>query len=124
MMTCIMDIKNDISEVKGAIDKLMEIDCTSRIPIGLKNLISESFKCKICHCTTTPPVIATKCCKCIIGCEVCINGWFSGEDALTKTCPNCRADRGYNETMPLKGLDDFLEVWRKASNDNSGDDSQ
>lgn len=29
-------------------------------------------------------------------------------DALIKGCPSCRADRGYNETMLLHGLDDFL----------------
>ena len=40
--------------------------------------------------------------------------WFSGTDALTKACPSCRADRGYNETMLLRGLDDFLAQITKA----------
>ena len=37
-----------------------------------------------------------------------MNHWYSGDEALTKTCPACRADRGYNETMLLQGLDQFL----------------
>ena len=62
----------------------------------------------------TPPVIATKCCKTLLGCEGCINGWYSGEDALTKSCPACRAERGYNDTLIVKGLDDFLEQVKEA----------
>ena len=37
-----------------------------------------------------------------------VNQWYSGDDALTKKCPNCRVERGYSETMLLRGLDDFL----------------
>ena len=31
-----------------------------------------------------------------------------GPSALTKTCPSCRVKRGYNETMLLRGVDDFI----------------
>lgn len=43
-----------------------------------------------------------------------MNHWYSGDEALTKTCPACRADRGYNETMLLRGLDEFLIGVRQA----------
>lgn len=43
-----------------------------------------------------------------------MNDWFSGPDALTKSCPSCRAERGYNETMLLRGLDEFLTEIRKV----------
>ena len=49
--------------------------------------------------------------KTILG---CLNSWYSGQEALTKTCPSCRAERGYNETMLLLGLNDFLTEIRKA----------
>lgn len=43
-----------------------------------------------------------------------MNHWYSGDEALTKTCPACCADRGYNETMLLRGLDEFLIGVRQA----------
>ena len=43
-----------------------------------------------------------------------MNHWYSGDEAITKTCPACRADRGYNETMLLRGLDEFLIGVRQA----------
>ena len=83
--------------------------------MGLKRILRETLKCHICHTVPfNPPVIVTKCCKTILGCESCINSWYSGEDALTKTCPSCRAATSYNETMLLCGLDDFLIQVRKA----------
>ena len=56
----------------------------------------------------------SKCCKVIIGCETCINGWYTGSEALTKTCPSCRKERGYSETMQLRGLDGFLLEVKKV----------
>ena len=32
-----------------------------------------------------------------------------GKDALIKQCPSCNVERGYTETMVLKGMDDFLK---------------
>ena len=65
------------------------------------------FSAAFCHVSVKPPVIITKCCKTVLGCSTCVNAWYSGQEALTKSCPNCRAPRGYNETMLLHGLDDF-----------------
>ena len=56
-----------------------------------------------------PPIVFAKCCKTIIGCDMCINQWYNGDDALTKICPHCRVDRGYTETVRLHGLDDMLK---------------
>lgn len=94
---------------------MMTLSADSSISMGLKRILRETFKCRVCHTVPiNPPVIVTKCYKTILGCESCINSWYSGEDALTKTCPSCRAARGYNETMLLRGLDDFLIQVRKA----------
>ena len=41
-------------------------------------------------------------------CESCINSWYSGPDTLVKVRPVCCAERGYNETMLLHGLNEFL----------------
>ena len=108
-------ILNEVGGIKEALGEMMTLSADSSIPMGLKRILRETFKCHICHTVPiNPPVIVTKCCKTILGCESCINSWYSGEDALTKTCPSCRAARGYNETMLLRGLDDFLIQVRKA----------
>ena len=56
-----------------------------------------------------PPVVLSKFCKSLLGCEECVNTCYSRPDALTKCCPRCRLERGYTETMRLLGLDDLLE---------------
>ncbi len=61
-----------------------------------------------------PPVIMCKCCKVVIGCESCVNAWYTGPEALTETCPACRAERGYSGMMILRGLDNFLTVVKKV----------
>ena len=34
--------------------------------------------------------------------------WYAGDDGLSKSCPNCRADRGYAETFCLLGVDELV----------------
>ena len=105
---------DDVGTVKEALTDIMSLTRDSRMPLGLKQILRDNFQCFICHVVPIrPPVIITKCCKTILGCETCVNAWYSGEDALTKTCPKCRAERGY-ETMLLRGLDDFLKQIQKA----------
>lgn len=103
------EIKDDISDIVVAVRDLKELDKCSSIPIALKHLISDAFKCKICLKTPISGApILSRCCKTLLGCESCVNQWYSGEDALTKSCPLCRAPRGYTETMMLRGMDEFL----------------
>ena len=108
-------MQQDISEIKDNIVEIMSLSISSHIPIALRHIIRDSFRCKICLCVPMkPPVIVSKCCKTLLGCDSCVNKWFCGEDALTKSCPACRAVRGYNETMLLHGIDDFLKEIGKA----------
>ena len=100
---------DSIDSVKETLGDVMALSKDTPIPLGLKRLLRDTFRCIICRTVPVqPPVIVTKCCKKILGCETCVNHWYSGDEALTKTCPACRAERGYNETMLLRGLDDFL----------------
>ena len=97
---------------------MMTLSADNSIPMGLKRILRETFKCRVCHTVPiNPPVIVIKCYKTILGCESCINSWYSGEDALTKTFPSCRAARGYNETMLLRGLDDLFDSSKKGDPD-------
>ena len=108
-------VLDSMDSVKETLSDVMSLTKDTRIPIGLKRLMRDAFKCNICQSIPVrPPVIITKCCKKILGCEPCVNHWYSGDEALTKTCPACHADRGYNETMLLWGLDEFLIGVRQA----------
>ncbi len=108
-------ILDEVGSLKATLGEMMTLNEDSKVPLGLKRVLRETFKCRICHTVPIkPPVIVTKCCKTLLGCELCINKWYSGADALVKACPACRADRGYNETMLLRGLDDFLAQVRRA----------
>ena len=106
-------VLNSISAIQGRLDDVMSVTKDSKLPLGMKKAMYYGFKCSICTAIMKPPIIFTKCCKTLLGCEPCVNSWFSGEDALTKSCPKCRAKRGYNETTILRGLDPVLEMLSK-----------
>ena len=54
----------------------------------------------------------------MLGCQECVNTWYSGPDAMLKTCPICRTQRGCNETMVLRDLTEFLENIREIHDNN------
>ena len=102
-------MKEDIDTVKDAIQEILHLNSRAKLPIGLQRVLRDVFQCKIClSVPITPPVIMYKCCKTLIGCEGCINSWYSGPEALTKYYPSCCAERCYSKTMLLTGLDNIL----------------
>ena len=102
-------ILHNVESIKESLSDIFSLSENSCVPLGLKRVIRDTFQCTICRQVPIhPPVIITKCCKTILGCETCVNTWYSGPDMLTKTCPSCRAERGCNETMVLRGLEEFL----------------
>ena len=106
---------NKVGSIRECLNDMITLTKDARVPMGLKRIPRDTFKCRICHSVPIkPPVIVTKCCKNVLGCESCINTGYSGPDALVKTCPACRAERGYNETMLLRGLDEFLKQIGRA----------
>ncbi|XP_065908512.1 uncharacterized protein [Dysidea avara] len=107
-------LKDEVISVKETVSDAMSLTPESVLPLGLRRIIRDTFKCQICHTIPVqPPVIVTKCCKNILGCQVCVDTWYSGPEAMRKTCPMCRAERGCNETMILRGLSDFMEACRR-----------
>ena len=115
---------DEVQSVKETLLDMMSLGSSTTLPLGLKRLFRETFKCHICHSVPIrPPVIVTRCCKQIIGCQDCVNTWYSGPQTTTKTCPMCRADRGCYETMMLRGLSDLMESLRRlcGSEDNVTD---
>lgn len=79
-------------------------------PPALKRSLIDCLKCKICqHSPFSPPIILAKCCSNIVGCQTCVDAWFSGADALTKVCPICKCERGYAHTSRFHGIDELCE---------------
>ncbi|XP_028412947.1 uncharacterized protein LOC114535826 [Dendronephthya gigantea] len=102
-------LKSQLHEMKGMINDILQVNQSVSLPVGLVKLVRDAFMCKICHETPIkPPVIATKCCCTLLGCEVCVNTWYNGTDSLSKKCPYCNEPRGYASTYQFKGLDEFL----------------
>ena len=110
-----------VDEIHGMLKDIMTVNKDTPLPLGLQKVLHDTFKCSICQQTVRPPVIITKCCRSLLGCSECVNTWYSGEDALTKQCPRCRAERGYNETMVLLGQESFLDVVQKLEGRAEGE---
>ena len=102
------DITESVKAINTKLDALFKMDRTMSIPIALRRLIMDTFQCHICREPIKPPAIFTKCCRYILGCQSCVDTWYSGGERLDKPCPRCRAERGYAETCLLRGMDEFL----------------
>ena len=67
-------VLEELSTIKDSLYEVTSLTKYTKIPLGLKRAIRDTFKCVICHrVPTVPPVIATKCCKTILGCSTCVN---------------------------------------------------
>ena len=128
----VLTLTSTVDSVSSRLDlsnnMLKEITTVSSalpLPIKVIKLVNDAFKFKIClKLPMHPPIIGTRCCNTLLGCADCINNWYSGDEGLSKTCPNCREARGYAQTFQFKGIDEFLEGFRTILyNENSEDES-
>ena len=106
-------IGKDVKDIKKQLSSLLTIDKTLRIPFSLHLLLIDNFKCSICQDVLEPPVIFSRCCKYLIGCEKCVDRWYECDGRNSKPCPQCGAERSYSETCRLYGIDDFLRGIKK-----------
>lgn len=81
-----------------------------RMPLGFLRELEHSFECCVCKKSpSTPPIIGCSKCGSPLGCKGCVDTWYSGQEALTKTCPKCRCERGLAHTFTLRGFDSLVE---------------
>ena len=98
-----------LTEVAQRLDAVFALTKDTPVALGLKKLLCDSLKCHICHSSPmVPPIIFSKCCRVVVGCEECVTTWFQGPDAFTKSCPHCQAPRAFTETIRVHGLDNLL----------------
>ena len=97
------NISSELKEVKDSlhVDKLFSVTDGMSVPVGLRSVLFDTFRCAICQSTPmVPPIIFAKCCKSILGCQSCVDTWYCGADGqTTRTCPRCRSEQAYVETM-------------------------
>ena len=110
-------ILNELKNLRSSVDSVLKLTTATKIPAALHILLQDTFKCMICHeSPIVPPVIMTKCCKVILGCQQCVDTWFGGESGRKKQCPHCKHERAFTETARLYGVDDFLDGIRPLIN--------
>ena len=103
------ELKTEVARMHEKLDKVFSLTRDSPVPAGLRILLQDSLKCKICHITPLqPPIIFAKCCKSILGYERYVDEWYA-DGGLSKNCPGCRGPRGLAETVRLHGLDDLVK---------------
>lgn len=116
-------MNEDLTEIKSELFQLFKISSSLSVPIALRRLLYDTFRCAICQATPmTPPVIFARCCKTILGCQSCVDSWYRGEDGQQRTWPKCREPRAYVETTKLNGLDEFLGAVADILHEQSEDD--
>ena len=108
------NIGKDIKSIKSSLSSLFAVQKTLKIPIALRQVLLDNFRCTICQDTITPPAIFSRCCRYLIGCEKCIDKWYTDRN---KSCPRCRQERSFPDTCRLNGLDDFLTIVRDLLSD-------
>ena len=108
-------LNDEVASIREIMMDMMSLTADTNLPIGLRRILRDTFKCQICHTVPIrPPVIVTKCCRNLLGCQTCVDNCYSGTKAMTRTYPMCHADWGCNETVVLHGLSDFMDGIQKC----------
>ena len=106
-------ISLDIENIKNDLESVFKLTKDTKIPISLTKILHDTFICHICrNAPMMPPIIFARCCKRIIGCQSCVDEWYTGASNSENpgNCPLCRSERAYADTTVLKGMDDFLKA--------------
>lgn len=72
-------IMQDLKEMRSELQSVVKVTKCIKFPPGLYSSIITTFKCNLCLCLITPPVIFARCCKNLLGCEKCVNNLYHGE---------------------------------------------
>lgn len=83
--TQIDDMKQDIKKINENLDCIFKLSKDMKMPPALHKLITDTFRCHICHGVPTPPPIYGKCCKQILGCQECIDKWYTTGGGINNT---------------------------------------
>ncbi len=81
-------IMKEICSLRFEIQEILKLTKGMKLPPGLYMQLKQTIKCHNCHKSPiTAPVIYTRCCKNILGCESCVDRWYIGSEGRTQSCP-------------------------------------
>ena len=104
-------ILSEVQHIRRDLKSLFQISGQMKIPPGLHRHLYDTFHCHICRSSLiSPPPIFPRCCKRLLGCQICVDIWYQGEEGITCSCPLCRSEGAYANTTPIKGMEDFLKA--------------
>ena len=107
--TKIDDMKLGINKINDNLDYIFKLSKDMTLPPAVHTLITDTFECNICHSVPmSPPPIYGKCCKRLIGCQECVDKWYSTEEGISNACPICRGEKAFAESSQVRGMDEFL----------------
>ena len=106
------NITKELVELQGKMSRVFELTKSSKVPLGLWELVGEAFKCKICRDMIRPPVVVTKCCKAMLGCDECVKScycmlaipWLKTAQAATQRGDMGRVRAAYMDLMSFSQL--------------------
>ena len=107
----IAQVLSQVKEIRQELNILFHLSKQTKLPPGLSRHLIETFRCHICQAVPMkPPIIFTRCCRRLVGCQVCVDGWYNGDHRMERSCPLCRHERAYAETTTVRGFDEFLQA--------------
>ena len=70
----LLDIRREVLKIISDVSKILSVKVKLNLPIGLSSILQDTFKCCICHTSSLqPPPIFARCCRRIVGCQVCVD---------------------------------------------------
>ena len=118
-------LSKDIQEVKGEVKKIHDLAFRHKFSASFLLESEEAFSCIICRQIPASRMLLTACSEwnSLIGCQKCVNEWYSGLQGFHQKCPKCRCERGLTKTVVLKGFDKLIQQKRNLKESTSSYDS-
>lgn len=64
----------DVKVMYKDLQTVLKLTPQSTVPLELQQVVLDTFRCNICLSTPIlPPAIYIRCCKCIFGCQACVD---------------------------------------------------
>ena len=121
--TALDGLITEVSEMKGQLEAFKKLSFKHKFSLSFLQSLEDTFSC--CICRRHPPkspIVACYECASIIGCQKCLDRWYSG--GLNKPCPKCRTPRGLAKSFHFKGFDDLISQIKVMENLSSSSESE
>ncbi len=90
-------VLSEIKEIRKDMQSFLKLSShmKTKLPPGLFQQLYDTSKCHICQASPMkPPIIFDRCCRRIVGCQVCVDSWHHGEEeGVARTCLLCRSEQ-------------------------------